>query len=573
MESAGKVRIYTLITGQPPEKIKELSAPDGQAGDQFGAAVALSGGRLAIGAPTAHVREGRSGAVYTSAGSGSDWSLPQKLAADLLPGDQLGMALALDGDFLVAGAPAPFTAASRPGAVRVFRFETDQWREAEVLRPGNSEPRDLSGFAVAVRAGRIAVGAVLGDQGGPAAGAAWTFACGPPEDGCIEEREAVVPDQEACKHVGVAVALSESFLAVGASPGSLGGGAVYVFRKAAAGWRQEARLTSLHPEILDGFGTALALDGDILVVGAPKGRTDSNVSPPLEEMGGLVYVFRRTGTAWGLETLITPGEERAGSFGAAVALADGTLAVGAPANPKRGIGAGAVSVYHREGTEWLPDTLVTAPDGRPNDRFGSSVAVRGGTLAVGSPSAGSLNYIFYGLTRLSELPGDGAVYLFKSGGGGWVPDSRLVGSQALGRFGAALSLDGGTLAVGAPGQAPGAGGDVYLFTGPPWPPQGLRLSAASTVRFGAALVLQGDELLVGAPGSGNAFDPPGEVQRFQRSGTVWAAAGNVKAVTLVQGGEFGAALALDKGIFVVGSPGPFAGERVTVFAPLPEEAP
>jgi hypothetical protein len=566
-ESRGKVRVFRVVTGQPPIPLQELTAADGRPGDQLGAAVDLSGDRLAIGAPTAGES---SGAVYVVRRTGNAWGTPERLVvAGLRRHDQLGMAVALEGDLLAAGAPAPVTQEGRPGSVHVFRFMADRWNEAAVLQPDNGEPRDLIGFAVAVRGNRIAVGAALGDQGGGAAGAAWTFTCGPPDE-CAQEGEALVSDPAAGDHVGTAVALSGDRLAVGA-PADGVGGAVYVYRRAGTGWRQEARLTSRSPLLSNGFGSALAMDGDTLAVGSPRDHEGPQVSPPVESAGGLVYLYHRDGITWSLEVILDPSDGRGGSFGAALSLSGGALAVGAPTSTARGIDAGAVSIYRRTASGWSPDPLVTAPDGQPGDRFGTAVAVQGGTLAVGSPSSHSFQI---NLARLGDLPGDGAVYLFTSGVSGWNLVNRLEAPLFQGRFGAALSLDGGTLAVGAPGSAPGSGGLVHLFTGSPWTLQGPPLSAPGAHRFGAALALRGGELLIGAPGTGKAADPAGEVGLYRRNGVLWSFAGSFVARTPVHGDAFGAALALgEDGTFAVGSPGPFAGHSVNVFSPIPEDQP
>jgi len=573
--SAGAVHLFAVITGQSPKPLQMLTAPGGAAGDQFGAAVALSGDLLAVGAPTAD-RVGRNaGAVFTFRRTGGDWSpITGPQAADPLPGDQLGAAIALDGDLLVAGAPAPgaldpVTHERRLGAVHVFRFDAGTWSAVAPLQPGNAEPGDLTGFAVAVSGGRVAVGAVLGDQGGNAAGAAWTFSCG---EGCAEEAEAMVRDDSAGHRAGAAVALSSDghFLAVGVSLGvddvTTDRGAAYVYRRAGTGWRQESRLFSPQQVTGDGFASAVALDGETLAVGAP----DVGEVPP-DALGGLVYMFHRVGTAWqSEETPVGLGQNPGGDFGATLALAGDILAVGAPDR-----GAGAVFVYRRTETGWVSFPLVTPATGSSGDHFGASIALRDGMLAVGAPSAAAPVIFIPRPARfvsppVSSPPGGGAVYVFSLQADAWVPSARLQLpltdlTPLHGAFGAAVSLGDGTLAVGAPGLAPDAG-SVYLFSGPSWLQQGAAIfPLVPSDRFGTAVVLRGGSLLVGAPGTGKVLKPSGQVFLFRRDGAAWTQSAVVSAVPRVNGDKFGTSLGFEGGAFVVTSPSQSSGEWVTVF--------
>ena len=115
----------------------------------------------------------------------------------------------------------------------------------------------------------------------------------------------------------------------------------------------------------------------------------------------------------------------------------------------------------------LPNTPTTftwqkviAPDGTPKDGFGYSVAISddGSTAVIGT------YYIEFGITYPI---GPGAVYVFTKDAGTWVlqqklpipsmPDSDLFG------FSVALSADGNTVLVGAPG---GSGPvETLLFAG------------------------------------------------------------------------------------------------------------
>ena len=274
-------------------------------------------------------------------------------------------------------------------------------------------------------------------------------------------------------------------------------------------------------------------------------------------------------------------------FGYAVALSgDGnTLAVGAPAEDSSSTGidggsndaatnSGAVYLFVRDGDgNWYQQAFIKAANTGSGDRFGYAVALSddGNTLAVGA-------YLEDGGTTGPDGKGDddsapdaGAAYLFVRDGNGWrqVAYIKAADTGAGDRFGAAvaLSADGQTLAVGAPGEdgvddlAPDAGA-VYLFTRDGGWRQQARLRAFNTEagdRFGAAVALNrdGTVLAVGAPeedsgatgvdgdGSDNSKSASGAVHMFVRGGGGWSQQAYLKADNTGAGDRFGHAVALD----------------------------
>jgi len=326
-----------------------------------------------------------------------------------------------------------------------------------------------------------------------------------------------------------------------------GSGAVYVFARSGSTWVQEAYVKASNAEAGDGFGTALALsyDGDTLVVGAEgedSAATGSGGDPFDDSalQSGAVYVFSRSAGAWAEEAYVKAGNTGAGDrFGAALALSDdgSALVVGAPGE----------------------DSAAVGPGGDPfND------------LAADS----------------------GAAYVLARSGGLWTQEAYLKASntQADDGFGAALALsgDGGTLAVGAPGEdsdATGLGGDqlndaardsgaVFVFagSGSSWV-QELYAKASNSEggdAFGSAVELSydGDVLLVGAPSEDGSdvglngkeqeddFKDSGAAYLLSRTGGVWAQDLYVKASNTGTGDGFGSALTLSAAgdVFAVGAP-------------------
>ena len=144
---------------------------------------------------------------------------------------------------------------------------------------------------------------------------------------------------------------------------------------------------------------------------------------------------------------------------------------------------------------------------------------------------------------------------------GYVKASNTAADDGFGTS-VALSGDGNTLAVGAPGEDGSASnsGAVYVFTrsGGSWSQQGSPIKATSPAandRFGGAVALSndGNTLAVGAPGR-NA--DAGSAYVFVRSGTSWTEEDNRTASNAGAGDEFGASVALsnDGNTLAVGAP-------------------
>jgi trimeric autotransporter adhesin len=232
-------------------------------------------------------------------------------------------------------------------------------------------------------------------------------------------------------------------------------------------------------------------------------------------------------------------------------------------------------------------------------RFGWSLALSadGGTLAVGAYAESSAATGVDGDQADETAPFAGAVYVFARQEGAWSQEAYLKASNtaAFDQFGwsVALSADGGTLAVGAPGEssaATGVGGDqdddsaplagaVYVFArvAGAWSQEAYVKASNSGAGdvFGTAVALSagGDVLAVGAPledssatgvGGDEANDASvnaGAVYVFGRDAGAWAQQAYVKASNTDAGDDFGRSVALSAGgdVLAVGAPGEASG--------------
>jgi hypothetical protein len=147
------------------------------------------------------------------------------------------------------------------------------------------------------------------------------------------------------------------------------------------------------------------------------------------------------------------------------------------------------------GGTWQHKQKLLAADGLTSDRLGAAVAVDAGVVAAGAPG----DDIGLGLQQ-------GSAYVFRWQTSAYAQEAKLVAADgALGdEFGAALELDGGVLAVGAPRDDVAAlldVGSAYLHHdgGGDWVQEHLLPPAAisASAQLGLMLALDGGLLALG----------------------------------------------------------------------------
>ena len=240
-------------------------------------------------------------------------------------------------------------------------------------------------------------------------------------------------------------------------------------------------------------------------------------------------------------------------------------------------------MFTRSGATWSQQAFVKAsPDG-PRDELGRSVALSadGSSLAVGAVREDSAATGVGGDPLDNSAVDSGAVYVFTRSGTTWSQQAYLKASNtdSYDYFGlsVALSADGSTLAVGAPGEdsaATGIGGDqasnsaesagaVYVFqwSGTAWSQQAY-VKASNTDAddfFGDSLALSagGSTLTVGTPGEDSAATGAGAAYVFARSGTTWSQEAYLEASNPGLYDQFGTSVALsaDDSTLVIGASG------------------
>jgi len=256
-------------------------------------------------------------------------------------------------------------------------------------------------------------------------------------------------------------------------------------------WVQQAKLTAPDGSADDNFGSAVAIDGNTMVVGST----------------GAAYVFTQTDSNWTevAELTDTTGTTDS-SFGAAVAISGQTIVVG---------GSGAAYIYTEPGTGWVDMTqtaTLTASNGKPDDQFGDAVAINGNTVVVGAEGTKVTSVLTQDQIDKLTL---GAAYVFSEPATGWsnmTQTAKLTPSDGKSEdnFGASVAINGNTVVVGATQLCAGAYGEAYVFSEPAsgWgdTTQTAKLlpSAGSVVGyglFGCSVAIDGNTVVVGADGN------------------------------------------------------------------------
>ncbi len=463
-------------------------------------------------------------------------------------GDEFGFAIAADGDTIAVGAHLEDSSSAGidggqdndnaidSGAVYVYRRRDGAWAEEAFIKASNTDAFDEFGRTLVIEDNVLVVGAPF----------------------------------EASNGVGVdGDQISDGLEAAGA---------VYIFRRVGNTWRQEAYIKPRDPKELALFGWHVALDDEVLVVGAP-GVFSVFPGDPINDVApnqGAAYVFRYDGSTWVEETVLQASNgEPSDQFGFQVSVNDDYVAVSAVGEAS-GVGgdapdpldnskpmSGAVYVFeYQQDATWQETAYLKAgaPDGPltppvfpdcfqffecEGDRFGARVALDDETLVVGAYLEDSAANQVDGDAVNNAARNAGGAWVFRrDGAGNWAQEAYLKPSNAEADdlFAQYLGIAGDLIAVAANGESSGArgvGGDpdnddspsagaVYLFRrqGTTW--QQIEYikaaNAESTDNFGVNTVLTDSMLVVGAvweSGGSSGLDADPEDNNAPRSGAFY----------------------------------------------------
>ena len=542
---------------------QKIFAGDPLSSSQFGLAVALEGNTLLAGAPGAMVNGIKQGAVYAFTRSGTTWTQQQKIVTtDGAPGNEFGSTVALSGNTALMGIwRGTVDNMSFRGAAYVFVRLGTLWSQQTKLTASDGEANDYFGRSVALHGDTALVGADGDDIGANGSqGSAYVFI----RNGTnwFLQQKLTASDATLEHFFGNAVALNGNTAVVGAygyNPASPNQGAAYVFTRNGTVWTERKALHALDKDYQNHFGRTLAIGGNHVLVGAPFDNAGGNPNQ------GSVYSFEITNTQGQSQKLLDAAGAGFSYFGSSLAFHNDIAVVGAPFDTIGGIGKGSAYVFVRNGATWSLQQKLLASDGAAADRFGHSVAVYGETVIIGAYQKAN-----------GALSSQGAAYLFTRNGATWTQQQKLLASDGAAgdQFGYSVALHEEYALIGAYGDTVGgnfARGSAYVFKreGATWTQQQKLTANDGTAddRFGWSVALFGSAAVIGAPND----EPGGNNNRGSAYvftnpfGTQW---NQVQKLTAADGGaehHFGHSVAMDNYTALIGAYGN-GGGAVYVYA-------
>ena len=386
-------------------------------------------------------------------------------------------------------------------------------------------------------------------------------------DPFVQAGKLTASDGAADDEFGTAIAVSGDTIVVGAWAATVGNnqhqGAVYVFVRPNGGWanaHEVAKLTASDGGADDQLGWSVAIAGDTVLAGAPGATIGANAQQ------GAAYVFVTPGGGWASEhqaaKLTNAGGAAGDGFGFSVAVSADTAVVGVPheGNGIRQNTPGSVYVFAKPPGAWAdsatPSAHLTASDGVVPDLVGYAVAIDGDTIVAGAEHE-----------NVGANDEQGALYVFVKPGNGWADATetkKLTASDGAtgNQLGYSVATAEDTIAAGAPFPS----GAVYVFVRPAsgWANAAGTETAKLTPSdpndgFGKATAMSGDTIVAGAPDvSVGGRSNQGKLYVFAQPGGGWASAHEDQQLSASDGAasdQLGYAVGVSGATIAAGAPG------------------
>jgi len=499
--AAGSAYVYDLTSGTPTVPVHTIDNPSPVANVYFGASVALSGNRLVVSANRSNVGVGaQAGSAYVYDLAGATPTVPVQTLNNPAPAtqDYFGYSVALSGTRVFIGAYQDDVVAPNSGAGYLYDM-TSATPTVPVRTVSHAAPAAGNHFGqtVAMSGSLMAVGLPDDDQVGLDAGTVAIFEMNSATPGTpILVIDSI--DVSLNARVGLSLALEGNILVVGAPQsfaGSIRGGQVYVFDLSSATPKTPIlTLADPAPVLNDEFGNAVAISGSRIVVGARYEDTGAIST-------GSAYVFdMSSGTPTvPVHILNNPSPAVGDTFGTSVAISGTRVIVGAPYDDTGAVDAGSAYIYDlTSGTPTVPLHTLNNPTPGNSDIFGNAVVIVGNRVVVGSQG-----------NTVGATVNIGSIHVYDLASGTPATPVRTIDHpNPVFRdfFGASISLSGDRLLVGAPGNDTGAtdAGRAYVFdlasVTPATPLATLdNPSPAQADGFGTAVSILGSRIAVGIP--------------------------------------------------------------------------
>jgi hypothetical protein len=470
--------------------------------------------------------------------------------------DNFGHVVAISGTRLVIGVPYDDSGAVDSGTVYVYDLSSAT-PTTPSLTLNNPTPAqsDNFGFSVAISGSRVVVGGTQDDTVALNSGSVYVYDLdgASPSTPVTTLRKAT---PVASDFFGVSVAISGTRVAVGAhgdDTGASNAGSAYVFDFTSA--TPTVPVASFHnpsPAVDDNFGWSVAISGTRVVVGA---HLDDRESPAASSSGSaFVYDLAGASPTVPIVVLTKPNAISGDQFGYSVVIEDSRVVVGTYGDDPAQIDAGSAFVFEIAGaTPTVPSLVLNNPTPALEDRFGWSVAIHGTQVVVGAYQDDTLA-TDSGIAYRYDLEGATPTVPVKT----YQDTGPGLGDQ----FGYSVAVSGTRIVVGSrsddTGEVNSGCAYVYQLDGATPTVAAVALnnpSPGANDSFGESVAISGNHVVVGAVLDDTVAVNAGSAYVYDlSSATPGAPAITLTAPNLVAGDNFGHCVAIAGQWVVVGVP-------------------
>lgn len=371
--------ILTLKTLNVTAQFNEITPFDLQDNDFYGFFIVMNGEDLVVNSYLNDALFEDAGALYHYVYDLSEWQAAQRILPDLVEdenSESFGRSIALSDDWMVT------TVEDENKYVSIIFYDRENglWKRHSKFR---SENPDVGfGWQIAIENNTAVIGSVADyNDEGLDTGVAYVYEFDEATETWGETQQLSPLELDVEDFFGSDIYLQGDLLAISArKEGSNGvnSGAVFVFEKDQIGWSQTAKLIPVDGGVEDYFGFRIDGDGDRLIVSGYGAENET----------GSVYIFKNGNSGWEQEArLNSPELEEGDWFGSGIAIEGDVAIVGARNHNEQ---AGAVFFFKYENGSWSQNRKFESPTGIVNGRFGTSLDFENRQLVVGAPFANNL---------------------------------------------------------------------------------------------------------------------------------------------------------------------------------------
>ena len=347
---------------------QKVLAPDATSGDEFGRALAINGNHILIASHWDDDKGTESGSAYLFDMTTGE-QLQKFLAPDGFQYDEFGWSVAVDSNYALIGTFSDDDNGERSGSAYLFDITTGE--QLQKFKAADGAPEDHFGWSVAIDGNYALVGSKWDEDNGSFSGSAYLFDITTGN----QLYKFIAPDGESRDEFGWSVALEGDYALIGSyldDDKGTDSGAAYLFNINSGEFVQ--KFVAPDGASDNWFGWSVALNDDSVLIGSYR-------DDDLGSFSGSAYLFDIT-TGDLQHKFLAPDGASWDWFGYSVALDADSALIGSPLDDDNGNESGSAYLFDITTSDLLQKFIAT--DGAEGDRFGSSVALDGDSVLIGS---------------------------------------------------------------------------------------------------------------------------------------------------------------------------------------------